>query len=77
MAGRSEVAQGSGPEPGQVRREGRHEGRRWQSVQGLGGPSLGSGLHPKGRGGALAGESALTSAPEGGLADEGAWGSRA
>ena len=77
MAGRSEVAQGSGPEPGQVRREGRRAGRRRQSAQGLGGPSLGSGLHPKGRGGALAGESALTSAPEGGLADEGSWGSRA
>lgn len=41
------------------------------------GAPLGSGLHPKGRGGALTGESALTSAPGGGLADEGAWGSQA
>lgn len=51
--------------------------RRRQSAQGLEGRSLGSGLHPKGRGGALSGESALTSAPEGRLADGGAWGSEA
>lgn len=62
--------------PGQVGPEGRRADRRQQSAQGLEGPSLGSGLHPKGRGGALTGELALTSVPEGGLADGGAWGSR-
>lgn len=81
MCGRSEEAQGSGgrerAEPGRVGREGRRAHRTRQSAQGLEGRSLGSGLQPKGRGGAPTGESALTSAPEGRLADGGAWGSEA
>ena len=81
ICGRSEEAQGSGgrelAEPGQVGREGEACGQETAKCAGPRGPLLGSGLHTKGRGGALTGELALTSVPEGGLADGGAWGSEA